>query len=157
MAKFIDNMLNLMKLNDDEDEYDDEYEYEEEVINNKSYDTDEENFSSVSIKKPSTKVVNIHATTQMKVVVINPEKYDDAQEICDHIKSKKPVVINLELMNGETAQRIIDFLSGAAYALDGDIQKVANNIFIIAPQNVDISGNFKEELKTKGIILPWIK
>lgn len=155
MAKLIDNMINFMKLRNDDDYLDDEDEYEEEYES--SYEPEQKYTAPIAKKPPNTKVVNIHATTQMKVVVINPEQYDDAQEICDHIKSKKPVVVNLELMDPETAQRIIDFLSGAAYSLDGDIQKVANNIFIIAPQNVDISGNFKEELKTKGIILPWIK
>lgn len=151
MAKFIDNMLNFMKLDDDKDDFEDDFDVEEEP-----YTVPEEK-PTVTTKKMNTKIVNIHATSQMKVIVLNPEKYDDAQEICDHVKSKKPVVINLELMNPEMARRIIDFLSGAAYALDGHIQKVANNIFIIAPPNVDITGNLKDELKTKGVIMPWMK
>lgn len=102
-------------------------------------------------------VVSIQANVQMQVVVVKLECYEDAQEICDQIKSKKPVVVNLEKVEYPIAQRIMDFLSGTCYSLDGTIQRVANNIFIIAPENVDISGDFKEELKTKGVILPWVK
>ena len=82
--------------------------------------------------------------------------YEDAQEICDQIKTKRPVVVNLEKVEYPIAQRIMDFLSGTCYSLEGSIQRVANNIFIIAPENVDISGDFKEELKTKGVLLPWM-
>jgi len=106
-------------------------------------------------KKSSSQVVSIHTNVQMQVCIIKPEKYEDAQEICDHIKARKPVVVNLEKIEYPTAQRIMDFLSGTCYSLDGTIQRVANNIFIIAPENVDVSGDFKEELKTKGVILPW--
>ena len=95
-------------------------------------------------------------TAAMSVVIIKPEEYEDAQEICDQIKSNRPVVVNLEKVEYPVAQRIMDFLSGTCYSLEGSIQRVANNIFIIAPGSVDISGNFKEELKTKGVLLPWM-
>lgn len=107
-------------------------------------------------KRGASQVVSIHTNIQMQVVIIKPECYEDAQEICDQVKSKKPVVVNLEKVEYPIAQRIMDFLSGTCYSLDGSIQRVANNIFIIAPENVDITGDFKEELKTKGIILPWV-
>jgi len=107
-------------------------------------------------KQTPSKVVNMHTGTQLKVVIMQPENFDDAQEICDHLKNKKPVVINLENLEKDDAQRIIDFLSGSVYALDGHIQKVSNGIFIIAPFNVDILGDFKEELKNKGVF-PWVK
>lgn len=105
----------------------------------------------------SAPVVSVHNTNnQLQVVIIRPEKYEDSQGICDQLKAKKPVVVNLEKVEYPVAQRIMDFLSGACYSIDGSIQRVANNIFIIAPDNVDVSGNFKEELKTKGVILPWV-
>lgn len=103
-----------------------------------------------------SQVVSIHTNIQMQVVIIKPECYEDAQEICDQIKNRRPVVVNLEKVEFPIAQRIMDFLSGTCYSLEGSIQRVANNIFVIAPENVDISGDFKEELKTKGIILPWV-
>ncbi len=98
------------------------------------------------------KVVNIHATTQLKVVVIQLQSFDDARDIADHLKSRKPVVINLEQLDKDVSRRVVDFLSGAVYGVDGNIQKVANGIFLIAPYNVSIMGDFKDELK-KGF--PW--
>ena len=98
------------------------------------------------------KVVNIHTTTQLKVVVIQLQDFDDAKDIADHLKSKKPVVINLEKLDKDVSRRVVDFLSGVVYGVDGNIQKVANGIFLIAPYNVGIMGDFKDELK-KGF--PW--
>ncbi|MFA7636825.1 MAG: cell division protein SepF [Monoglobales bacterium] len=98
------------------------------------------------------KVVNINATTQFKVVVIQPEDFDEAKEIADHLKERKPVVINLELMDKDSAQKIFDFLNGAIYALGGSVQKVATNIYLIAPYNVTIMSDFRDELKNKGLL-----
>ncbi|MBQ2696654.1 MAG: cell division protein SepF [Clostridia bacterium] len=95
------------------------------------------------------KVVNIHTSTQLKVVVIQLTSFEDARDIADHLKTKKPVVINLEKLDKEVSRRVVDFLSGAVYGVDGNIQKVANGIFLIAPYNVGIMGDFKDEL-TKG-------
>jgi len=113
--------------------------------------------TSPSSKRTSGKVVNIHTNNQFKVIIIQPETIDDAQEICDHLKSKKAVVVNLEGLGKEEAQRIVDFLSGAVYALDGGIQKVSYGIFVIAPNNVDLMGEFSNnEFKNKGVF-PWVK
>lgn len=147
MAKLIDKMMDVMGFGGDED-----FEEEVEEIEEK---TEVSNIRNLRSHSGNSKIVNIHTNIKMEVVVTDPESYEEAQEICDHIKSKKPVVINLENLDRQTAQRTMDFLSGACYALNGDIQRVANNIFIIAPENVDIANSFKEELKTKGIILPW--
>ncbi len=95
------------------------------------------------------KVVNIHTSAQLKVVVIQLTSFEDARDIADHLKAKKPVVINLEKLDKEVSRRVVDFLSGVVYGVDGDIQKVANGIFLIAPYNVGIMGDFKDEL-TKG-------
>ncbi len=95
------------------------------------------------------KVVNIHTSTQLKVVVIQLTSFEDARDIADHLKAKKPIVINLEKLDKDVSRRVVDFLSGAVYGVDGNIQKVANGIFLIAPYNVGIMGDFKDEL-TKG-------
>jgi len=100
------------------------------------------------------KVVNINTTTQLKVVVVTPESFEEARDIADHLKQKKPVVINLEGVEKEIARRIVDFLSGAVYSLDGNIQKISGGIFLIAPYNVGIMGDFKDELRNKGVF-PW--
>ncbi len=127
---------------------DDEFDEEEEFLTDGFQDNDE----PVIPAGKRGKIVNIHATTQMKVVVIQLQSFEDAKDIADHLKSKKPVVINLENLEKDVSRRVVDFLSGAVYGVDGNIQKVANGIFLIAPYNVGIMGDFKDELK-KGF--PW--
>lgn len=100
-------------------------------------------------------IINLSTHTQMQVVITYPQEAHDGATICDYIKSNKIVAVNLEDTPHETAQRIADFLSGVAYALDGDIQCVSNRIFIIAPKNVDITGYFKEELKENGLLFSF--
>lgn len=97
------------------------------------------------------KVVNIHTTTQLQVVLVKPERFENASEIADHLGEKRTVVLNLESTNKDVARRLIDFLSGVAYALDGKIKKVAVSTFIITPYNVDILGDLIDELETSGI------
>lgn len=107
-------------------------------------------------------VVNIHsATMPMKVVLAEPTSYDEVQNICDDLKSKKPIIINFENMDKEVAKRMVDFISGAVYALDGNIQKISNGIVLVAPSNVDILGSIKssldnEEFDLEGIF-SWLK
>ena len=86
------------------------------------------------------KVVNIHATTQLKVVLVKPERFENASEIADHLKEKRTVVMNLESTHKDIARRLVDFLSGVAYAGEGKIKKVAANTYIITPYSVDIQG-----------------
>lgn len=169
MAKIFDKMKDLMfgEYEDDDDYYEDDYEYEAPAreTSNSNYGLREvpreREYTAPAPRKTTTasrsnpQVYSINTNVQMQVVIIKPECYEDAQEICDQIKTKKPVVVNLEKVEFPIAQRIMDFLSGTCYSLEGSIQRVANNIFIIAPENVDISGDFKEELKTKGILMPW--
>ena len=95
------------------------------------------------------KVVNINATTQLKVVLVKPERFENASEIADHLKEKRTVVINLESTNKDIARRLIDFLSGVAYAGEGKIKKVAANTYIITPYHVDIMGDLIDELEKR--------
>lgn len=152
------------KDNYDEDEYEDEYEEETDELDDSRYRTQRlertvrrelEPISSArsrAASMPTTKVVNIHNNFQMQVVISYPETIDEASTVCEYIKAGKTVVVNLENVKHETAQRIVDFLGGVSYALDGDIQYVSNKIFVLAPNNVDITGQFKEELKSNGIV-----
>jgi cell division inhibitor SepF len=96
------------------------------------------------------KVVNIHSSSYIKVVIYQPVSYDDTQTIIDNLKNRKPVVVNLETLDIDLAQRVLDFMSGAVYSLDGTIQKISKAIFILAPSNVDIAGNIPDELKGKS-------
>ena len=99
------------------------------------------------------KVVNIHATTQLKVVLVKPERFENASEIADHLKEKRTVVLNLESTNKDVARRLIDFLSGVAYAGEGKIKKVSANTYIITPYHVDIMGDLIDELESSGLYL----
>lgn len=169
MAKIFDKMKDLMfgEYEDDDDYYEDDYVAapapvrEAPVSSYSARESREMDYApaprkSVQKNNNNPQVYSINTNVQMQVVIIKPECYEDAQEICDQIKTKRPVVVNLEKVEYPVAQRIMDFLSGTCYSLEGSIQRVANNIFIIAPENVDISGDFKEELKTKGVLLPWM-
>ena len=101
--------------------------------------------------KKSNKVVNIHATTQLQVVLVKPERFEDAPSIADHLVNKRTVVLNLESANKDVIRRVVDFLSGVAYALNGQIKRVATSTFIITPYNVDIMGDLLDELESNGI------
>ena len=99
------------------------------------------------------KVVNIHTVTQLSVVLVKPERYENAAEVADHLKDKRTVVLNLEQTNREIARRLLDFLSGVAYANEGKIKKVANSTYIITPYNVDIQGDLIDELENNGLYI----
>lgn len=84
-------------------------------------------------------------TSQFKMVVIEPKSFDECPKLVDNLKAKKPIIINLEKVESDCARKIFDFLSGATYALNGNVQKVANNIFVFAPENVDVSANIDQK------------
>ena len=99
----------------------------------------------------SNKVVNIHTTTQLQVVLVKPDRFENAAEIADHLREKRTVVLNLEQTNKDIARRLLDFLSGVAYANEGKIKKVALSTYIITPYNVDILGDLIDELENNGL------
>ncbi|MEF9984651.1 MAG: cell division protein SepF [Oscillospiraceae bacterium] len=101
--------------------------------------------------KRSNKVVNIAATTQLQVVLVKPERFEDASTIADHLNAKRTVVLNLESTNKDVSRRLIDFLSGVAYANEGQIKKVAVSTYIITPYNVDFMGDLLDELESNGV------
>ena len=108
--------------------------------------------ASPSSDRKHNKVVNIHATTQLAVVLVKPERYEDAASIADHLNAKKTVVLNLEQTSKDVSRRLIDFLCGVAYANNGQMKRVANNTYIITPYNVDIMGDLLDELENNGVI-----
>ena len=139
-----------------EDEYEDQYiDDGPQMVNNNNgvgLGADDETEEPAEGAKKN-KVVNIHATTQLKVVLVKPERFENASEIADHLKEKRTVVINLESTNKDIARRLIDFLSGVAYAGEGKIKKVAANTYIITPYHVDIMGDLIDELENNGLYL----
>ena len=141
----IDELKKLTHPYEDEDE---EFEDFEEPARS-SRDAFED--QRVKVEDRRNKVVNIHATTQLKVVLVKPERFENASEIADHLKDKRTVVLNLESTNKDIARRLIDFLSGVAYAGEGKIKKVAANTYIITPYHVDIEGDLSDELENNGL------
>lgn len=110
--------------------------------------------SSAGNDSGKNRIVNIHATTQLQVVLVKPERFDDAPTIANHLNDKKTVVVNLESAGKEVQRRLIDFLSGVAYANRGQIKRVANSTFIITPFNVDIMGDMLiDELESNGMYI----
>ena len=108
-------------------------------------------FDAPEQPRRSNKVVNIHTTTQLQVVLVKPDKFEAASEIADHLRDKRTVVLNLESTNKDVARRLLDFLSGVAYAQEGKIKKVALQTYIVTPYNVDIMGDLIDELENNGL------
>lgn len=144
-SNMFNKMLNFIGLEEnvlDEDVLDEEYNDDYYSQQNSDYD--------VRSKTKKGKVVNIHSNPYVKVMVYQPLSYDDTQTIVDNLKSRKPIIVNLEALDAELAQRVLDFMSGAVYALEGSIHKVSRGIFVLAPSNVDISGDIPDDLKGKS-------
>ena len=141
----LDEMKKLMHPYEDEDD-----DYAEDVSDSLKRDTSVFDDRKASDDRRN-KVVNIHATTQLKVVLVKPERFENASEIADHLKEKRTVVLNLESTNKDIARRLIDFLSGVAYAGEGKIKKVAANTYISTPYSVDIIGDLIVELENNGL------
>jgi cell division inhibitor SepF len=89
-------------------------------------------------------------TQKFKIVVVEPKHFQESTKLVDNLKSRKPVIINLEKVETDTARKIFDFLSGATYALSGNVQKIANNIFVFLPENVDVTTNAEQEESSFG-------
>ncbi len=102
------------------------------------------------------KVISLHNQTRMRVVVVEPISFQDAKRVVDHLKERKPVVLNLEDTEEDLSQRIIDFVSGATFATDGGIQKVGEGIFLFTPNNVDIATEEGEDTLDDAKF-PWVK
>ncbi len=138
---FMDKFKEWARVEDDEDEFEEFVPAEERSSRRESY----------SSSRRDDRVVNIHTTTQLQVVLVKPERYENATEIADHLKEKRTVVLNLESTNKDASRRILDFLSGVAYTNDGQIKRVANNTYIITPYNVDLKGDLIDELENNGL------
>lgn len=152
---FMDELKRLARPYEDEDEEEfDELEPVQKAERPERKEKAKENTSVISPvenERRSNKVVNIHTTTQLQVVLVKPERFENASEIADHLRDKRTVVLNLESTNKEIARRLLDFLSGVAYANEGKIKKVAISTYIITPYNVDILGDLIDELENNGL------
>ncbi|MEA5039688.1 MAG: cell division protein SepF [Clostridiaceae bacterium] len=147
---FMEDLKRWAKGEDDEEDLD-------EFVPSKKQGRPAEDEVSIPVtdfrRNNKDKVVNINATTQLSVVLVKPEKFENAAEIADHLRERRTVVLNLEQTNKDVARRMVDFLSGVVYAQDGKIKKVANSTFIITPYTVDIMGDLIDELENNGLYI----
>lgn len=136
-------------------------EYDEDYIDEMESDDDLEDFEQIKREPKTTiteapqinrgKVVNIHATTQLQVMLVKPERFEDAKTIAEHLNQKRTVVLNLESASKDLSRRLLDFLSGVAFANNGEVKRVANSTFIITPSNVNLMGDLLDELESSGV------
>jgi len=147
MANLFDKVIGIMGFSENEPEED----ILEENENEKEKIAQEE----VRPSRKNAQVVSIHSQKQIRVVVMEPSSFEEAQNIADQLKNRRPVIVNLENTEKTLAKRIVDFISGTTYALNGNMKKVGNGIFLFVPTNIDISGEMREELRDKGLF--WQK
>ena len=124
---------------------DDEYSEDNYIEENSASEIEEK---AAVKKEKAARNYSINPTTQLDVVLVKPERFEDASSIADHLNSKRTVVLNLESTAKDVARRLVDFLSGVAYANNGQIKRVANSTFIITPYNVEVSGEQLDEIES---------
>jgi cell division inhibitor SepF len=125
----------------EEEEFEDDISSEGEPSDRKGMDSKYSMSRARGDNKEKFMAMQNRTTSPFKLVVIEPQSFEECPKLVDSLKSRRPVIINLEKIESESARKIFDFLSGATYALNGNVQKVANNIFVFAPENVDITGS----------------
>lgn len=131
-------------------------EEEEEVENAYGYEEEEQEEQEKGFFGRKNKVVNM-PQTQVKMKICKPTSFEQSEEICNELKEKKSIIVNLEYVNKDVARRIVDFISGAVHALDGHIEKISNSIFIVAPVNYEITNDTaKDEIKSK-LSVSWLR
>lgn len=138
MGKIMDKVLCFLG-------YEEEEEFEPERFR-------EEEINPVQPNKKGGAVLSLHTPKSLKVVIVEPTIFEETQGIAEHLKNRRQVIVNLENTDKELAKRIIDFVSGATYALDGTVQKVSQGVFLFAPANVDVSSDLREDVKERNIL-----
>ncbi len=138
---FLDELKKLAHPYADEDDIAEEYEEEKDTLEDRR----------PRLEERRGKVVSLHAASQLRVVLVKPERFENAPEIADHLKERRTVVLNLESTEKEAAKRLVDFLSGVAYAGEGKIKKIAVDTYLITPYHVDIEGDLIDELENSGL------
>ena len=157
----MNKMWNLLGVENDDDEF--EYDADYDGASTTPYIEEKEATPTTTATTATpfsgkkNKVLGMPGMQQVKVIISQPSTFEQSEEICEHLKEKKSVIVNLEYVNKDVARRIVDFISGAVYGLDGNIQKISNSIFLVAPTNYEITNEvMKEDIKNK-LSVSWIK
>lgn len=151
MAKMLNKVMGILGLDDGNAE-----DYDEEVKENLSEEDYDDEIDEPIVNKRNNKVVNIHTNSTMRVIISRPKDYDEATSICDELKNRKLVVVNVSDLEPKTAQRLLDFMGGASYVLNGELQEVEKNVYILSPSNVEVTNDLKSEISGKGMFA-WTK
>jgi cell division inhibitor SepF len=144
-GKVLNKMMGFLGMMDEEDDIEgmeDELQNEDEVELDKPISTS---------SKKNNKVVNIHTAASTKIMIIKPTVFEEATEICDDLRNRKIVVVNTTSMEAKVAQRLLDFMGGASYALGGELQEVEKGVYILSPSNVEVTNDLKNELSSRGL------
>lgn len=160
---FFDAMKKITKPYDDEEYYEDEEYYDEEpIVPQEEYEEDRYaraaapaygGSNAPETHRSGARAVSTGNGTQLQVVVAKPEGFDKVAELADQLRSKRAILLNLENTNKDTAKRLVDFLCGCSYALDGTLKKVATNTYLLTPYNVEIVGDLLDELGSSEMYL----
>ena len=141
----------------EEEEELEELNYAKNIDIDEQEETEEEEEDRKIWGRKNNKIVNMPQTQQVKMVICQPTTFEQSESICNLLKEKKSIIVNLEYVNKDVARRIVDVVSGAVHALDGNLQKVSNSIFLVAPYNYDITNEMaREEIKNK-LSVSWLK
>jgi cell division inhibitor SepF len=152
MSNVVNKILNMLNMNV---ENQDDEEYEDEATEYYTPEQDEENESKSIFGRKTSK--NLGASQSVKMVILQPTVADEAYEVCDLLRERKSIIVNLESVNKDIARSIIDIISGAARVLDGNMEKISSAIILVAPYNYDISNDTKEESKSKISVSSWLR
>ncbi|EJP6471168.1 cell division protein SepF [Clostridium botulinum] len=150
-GKILDKMAGLLGLEDDLEEDLEELEGEEEAV-----EEEVTPFISSSAKR-NNKVVSIHTAVSAKVKIIKPSSYEEAVDICDELKNRKIIIVNTTDLETKIAQRLLDFMGGASYALGGSLEEVEKSVYILAPSTVEVTNELKSQLISSKGIFNWNK
>lgn len=153
MAKMFNKVMGILGLDDGSM---DEFDEQDVKSNDMVFEEEEELGEPILGTKKNNKVVNIHTASSVRVVISRPKDYDEATSICDDLKSRRIVVVNVSDLEPKTAQRLLDFMGGASYVLNGELQEVEKNVYILSPSNVEVSNELRTELSGKSMFT-WTK
>lgn len=137
---FINKVMDIFGMGDEDEDIDEQMD-----------EVEDDEQLEVFANNRRNKVVSIHSGINAKVIIMEPSEYEEITTICDCLKNKKIVIVNLKNIEAKLAQRFVDFTGGAAYALDGEIQEVSPGILLITPCNVDVTSDLRDELSGKGL------
>ena len=149
MNKIMTSFKNMMGFDDDYDE-----DYDDEMMDEDYEEAPKENYTLLTRRRESkeeNKVVSLHGS-QAQVKILKPETFDEAPQISDSLKENKIVVVNTSSLDPKTAQRLLDFIAGATYALAGELQEVENGVYVLTPATVDVSRDLKGETSPKSFL-----